>query len=124
MVFEDLEICTRFVALSPGGYLVVKDLKKYGLKAQITWSCLSTSSNIAQDIERKMSEDRLNFSTYSQGSYAEFRSQAYIEIKINYIPKDIGQKWTQQSKKISAIIIGLSKSISNSTNLIFQPFLY
>ncbi|WDE98210.1 four helix bundle protein [Lentisphaera profundi] len=113
MAFEDLEVWKRSAALSAEVYLVLKDLKDYGFKDQITRSCLSISSNVAEGIERKTSKDTLKFLTYSQGSCAEFRSQTYIGIKINYIPSKIGHQWVQESKEISAMIIGLSKSIAN-----------
>ncbi|MDD7987341.1 four helix bundle protein [Lentisphaera marina] len=116
MAFEDLNVWKRSAALSIEVYQTLRDLKDYGFKDQITRSSLSISSNIAEGIERKSDKEALNFLSYSRGSCAEFRSQTYIGIKINYIPHNLGNKWIQESKEISAMLTALSKSIANKNH--------
>lgn len=112
MAFEDLDVWKRSAALSADIYKIVSDLKDYGFKDQITRSGLSIPSNIAEGIERRSDKEKANFLSYAKGSCGELRTQIYIGMKIEYIPKGIGKKWIEETKQISAMIAGLTKSIS------------
>ncbi len=86
-------------------------MKDYGFKDQITRSGLSIPSNIAEGMERSSNKEKAQFLSYAKASCGELRTQIYIGMRIQYIPKDIGKKWIEETKQISAMIAGLTKSI-------------
>lgn len=112
MAFEDLDVWKRSAGLSANIYKELKQLNDFGFKDQITRSGLSIPSNIAEGVERRSDKEKVNFLSYAKGSCGELRTQIYIGMKIDYIPKDIGKKWIEETKEISAMIVGLTKSIS------------
>lgn len=111
MAFEDLDVWKRSAALSADIYRELKQLNDFGFKDQITRSGLSIPSNIAEGVERRSDKEKVNFLSYAKGSCGELRTQVYIGMKIDYIAKDIGKKWIEETKQISAMIVGLTKSI-------------
>ena len=110
MKFEDLEVWKRTARLSADIYRQLRYLKDYGFKDQITRSGLSVPSNIAEGFERESQKECLNFLSYAKGSCGELRCQIYIGIDIDYIPKDVGKKWIQETLEISSMISGLIKT--------------
>lgn len=100
------------IRLSADLYNELRNLKDFGFKDQITRSGLSIPSNIAEGIERNSDKETVNFLSYAKGSCGELRTQIYIGIDIGYIPKKIGPKWIEETRQISAMIVGLIKSIS------------
>jgi four helix bundle protein len=113
--FEDLEVWKKAARLSGNIYKELRNLKDYGFKDQITRSGLSIPSNIAEGIERNSDKETLTFLAYAKGSSAELRTQVYIGIDIGYIPTEIGKSWIEETKGISAMLVGLIKSIQNTT---------
>ena len=111
MAFEDLEVWKRSAGLSAEVYNELRELKDFGFKDQITRSGLSIPSNIAEGIDRNSDKETINFLSYAKGSCAELRTQVYIGMKIGYIPKKIGNNWVTETKEISAMLVGLTKSI-------------
>ena len=111
MAFEDLEVWKRSAALSPDIYKELQELKDFGFKDQITRSGLSIPSNIAEGIDRNSDKETINFLSYAKGSCAELRTQIYIGMKIEYILKEKGNGWISETKDISAMLVGLTKSI-------------
>jgi four helix bundle protein len=112
--FEDLEVWKKAARLSGNIYKELRNLKDYGFKDQITRSGLSIPSNIAEGIERNSDKETLTFLAYAKGSSAELRTQVYIGIDIGYIPTEIGKSWIEETKGISAMLVGLIKSIQNT----------
>ena len=110
MKFEDLEVWKRAARLSADLYKHLKDLKDYGFKDQITRSGLSIPSNIAEGFERESQRDCIKFLTYAKGSCGELRCQIYIGMDIEYIPKNVGKKWIQETIEISSMLSGLIKT--------------
>lgn len=96
-------------------YKELEDLKDYGFKDQITRAGLSIPSNIAEGIERSSSKETLNFLSYAKGSCAELRTQIYIGVNISYIRKEIGRNWIEESREISAMLVGLMRSFAVSS---------
>ena len=92
MAFEDLEVWKRSASLSAEVYKVLKSLRDYGFKDQITRSGLSIPSNIAEGIERDSDKETKHFLSYAKGSCGELRTQVYIGMKIGYISKENGNK--------------------------------
>ena len=111
--FEDLEVWKRSAQLCENVFIYFK-LKRYSIfKNQITSSVLSISSNIAEGFERGSDKKFIRFLYYSKGSCGEFRSQTNIGMKINYIEKEIGVKWINESIEISSMLSGLIKTRKN-----------
>ncbi|MDW7774591.1 MAG: four helix bundle protein [Desulfobulbaceae bacterium] len=111
MAFEDLEVWQKAARLSGNIYKELRTLKDYGFKDQITRSGLSIPSNIAEGIERTSDKETLTFLAYAKGSSAELRTQIYIGMDIGYIPKETGKSWIEETRNISAMLVGLMKSI-------------
>ena len=111
MGFEDLDVWKRAAALSADIYSELKALRDYGFKDQITRSGLSIPSNIAEGMERNSDKEKINFLSYAKGSCGELRTQIYVGMKIGYITNATGKKWVTETKQLSAMLIGLEKSI-------------
>ena len=110
MRFEDLDVWKKAARLSSDIYRQLRELKDYGFKDQITRSGLSVPSNIAEGFERESQKEGITFISYAKGSCGELRCQIYIGMDIEYIPKDIGKKWLEEAKEISAMLSGLIKT--------------
>jgi len=111
MKFENLEVWKRSSRLSADIYKELINLKDFGFKDQITRSGLSIPSNIAEGLERKTNKEKSRFLDIAKGSSAELRTQTYIGIEINYIKKDIGKHWIKETQEISAMLVGLIRSL-------------
>jgi len=111
MKFEDLEVWKRSARLSADIYKELSNLKDYGFKDQITRSELSVPSNIAEGMERNTNKEKMSFLDIAKASAAELRTQAYIGIEIGYIKKEIGSNWINETKEISAMLVGLIRSL-------------
>jgi four helix bundle protein len=114
--FEDLEVWKRSSRLCADLYRNLRNIKDFGFRDQITRSALSIPSNIAEGVERDSSKDLIRFLQYSKGSCGELRTQIYIGIDIGYIDPAVGKKWIQETKELSAMLVGLSKSIRKTTD--------
>ncbi|MCK4622634.1 MAG: four helix bundle protein [Desulfuromonadales bacterium] len=112
MNFENLEVWKRSCQLSVDVYTTLKDLKDFGFKDQVTRSCLSVPSNIAEGMVKPTVKDKIKFLHIANGSCAELRTQTYIGMKIEYIPQDVGLQWVQESKELSSMLAGLIKKIA------------
>ncbi|MDY6981026.1 MAG: four helix bundle protein [Pseudomonadota bacterium] len=112
MAFEDLDVWKRAANLSAEIYMHMKESRDFGFRDQITRSGLSIPSNIAEGIDRQSNKETTNFLSYAKGSCAELRTQIYIGIKIGYIPEDTGKKWVNETKELSAMLVGLTRSLN------------
>jgi four helix bundle protein len=128
MRFEDLEVWKRAARLSADLYKLLGDLTDYGFKDQITRSGLSIPSNIAEGFERESQKDCIKFLTYAKGSCGELRCQIYIGMEIEYVPKDVGKKWVQETIEISSMLSGLIKTkrgfLKNTLSLLVSFILF
>jgi len=113
MPFEDLEVWKRAVRLSADLYKELRNLRDYGFKDQLTRAGLSVASNIAEGMERESNADKGRYLTIARGSCGEVRTQVYIGIDVGYIDKDIGQRWIDESREISAMLVGLSRTLKS-----------
>ncbi|GHA22945.1 four helix bundle protein [Oceanisphaera arctica] len=112
MHFEDLEVWKRSARLCADIYKGMASLKDYGFKDQITRSALSIASNIAEGYERDSDKDRARFISYAKASCAELRTQIYIGIEINYINREQGKVWVEETKQLSKMTYALMKKIN------------
>ena len=108
--FEDLEVWKRAARLSAEIYKQLRDLKDFTFKDQITRSGLSIPSNISEGHERESKKEGLTFLSYAKASCGELRTQIYIGIEIGYIDKRIGKAWIEETREISAMLVGLSRT--------------
>ena len=113
MPFEDLEVWKRAVTLSGDLYKGLRDLRDYGFKDQLTRAGLSVASNIAEGMERDSNADKARHLTIARSSCGEVRTQVYIGIDVGYIDKDIGQRWIDESREISAMLVGLQRTLKS-----------
>ena len=111
MPFENLEVWKRAKELSVSIYRSMANLKDFGFKDQITRSSLSIPSNIAEGMERSTEKEKARFLEIARGSAAELRTQIMIGIEIEYINKETGEQWLKETKEISAMLVGLTRSI-------------
>jgi four helix bundle protein len=112
MAFENLEVWKKSARLSGDIYKELKNLKDFGFKDQITRSGLSVPSNIAEGLERNSAKETINFLSYAKGSCGELRTQIYIGMDIGYINKDTATTWIKETKEISAMLVGLMRSLN------------
>ena len=110
--FENLDVWRRSSRLRVDIYKGLATCKDYGFKDQITRSCLSIPSNIAEGFERGSDKDSNKFFYYAKGSSGELRTQIYIGIEIGYISKETGMSWKNEAEHISKMLSALIKSRS------------
>jgi four helix bundle protein len=115
MPFEDLEVWKRAVKLSVELYRELGELRDYGFRDQITKAGLSVASNIAEGIERESKADKVRVLRISKVSCGELRTQIHIGIKIGYINENTGTRWIRETQELSAMLVGLMRSIANET---------
>lgn len=111
MKFEDLEVWKRAARLSADLYRYFAESRDYGFRDQITRAGLSISSNIAEGMERQTATDKARFLTIAKGSCGELRTQIYIGMEIDYIDREQGKRWIQETQELSAMLVGLSRSL-------------
>jgi len=109
--FEDLEVWQRAVETSAEVYKSLSQCTDFGFRDQITRSCLSIASNIAEGMERKTIKDQIKFLDYARASSGEFRTQSIAGTKAGLLEKDRSVKWIQESRELSAMIQGLIRSL-------------
>lgn len=107
--FEDLEVWKESMRLASNIYSVLKKSRDFGLKDQMQRSAVSIPSNIAEGYERNTNKDYIRFLHISKGSCSELRTQIYLAIETETIPKSEAQKLLKSTKSISAMLYKLIK---------------
>ncbi|MBC8316323.1 MAG: four helix bundle protein [Desulfobulbaceae bacterium] len=115
MKFEDLDVWKRSSRLCAELYKYFRETKDFGFRDQITRSALSIPSNIAEGVERDSQKEFARFLQYAKGSCGELRTQLYIGVEIEYIKPETGKTWVQETREISAMLVGLLKSVKLNT---------
>lgn len=115
--FEDLNVWQISLELSVNLYNDMKDSKDWSIKDQILRSALSISSNIAEGHDRKSAKEFKRFLNIALASCAELRSQLLFVKEVKIIDATKTEEYIQITKKISAMIVKLSKSISTRKEL-------
>jgi four helix bundle protein len=111
MAFENLEVWKRSARLSANVFKSMSECNVFGFRDQITRSSLSVPSNIAEGMERGSAREKRRFLEISKGSCGELRTQIYIGMEIGYVGKDQGMNWIQETKEISAMLVGLMQTL-------------
>ena len=109
--FEDLEVWKRAVGLSVEIYEVLRELKDYGFKDQITRAGLSIASNIAEGMELDSKAQKVRHLTIAKGSCGELRTQTIIGMQIGYIGRETGERRANGTREISAMLVGLRRNL-------------
>ncbi len=110
--FEELEVWKRSCRLAVDVARAVAATRLYSLKDQIQRAAISIPSNIAEGSERDSRQDFIRFLRTAKGSAAELRTQCYIAFKLELLKKSDLEKFTQETKEISAMLQGLIRSLS------------
>jgi len=116
MKCKNLDVWKRAAALSADIYIELKNLKDFGFKDQLTRSGLSVPSNIAEGIERNSEQEKIRFLDIARASIAEAKTQIYIGMKIDYIPRDIGNSWIKEYEEMGRMITSLIQSIHQNVS--------
>jgi four helix bundle protein len=110
--FEDLNVWQISLELSVNIYKDMKDSKDWSIKDQVLRSALSISSNIAEGHDRKSAKEFKRFLNIALASCAELRSQLLFVKEVKILEATKAEEYIQITKKISAMIVKLSNSIS------------
>ncbi len=111
MKCETLDVWKKSARLSSNVYKAFKECRDFGFKDQITRAGLSIPSNIAEGMEKESFKDQARFLDIAKGSAAEFATQTYIGMDIEYIDKKEGKKWIEESNHILSMLSNLQKII-------------
>ena len=109
--FEGFEVWTRAVQLSIELNRDLGEPRDYGFRDQVTKADLSVPSNIAESMKRESKADKLRVLRISRGSCGELRMRIQIGMEIDCIDRKTGQHWMQGTREISAMLVGLIRSI-------------
>jgi len=104
-----LEVWVKGKALSVSVYRHFADSRDFGFRDQITRSCLSIVSNIAEGVERGTAKDRAQFFRIAKGSCSEFKAQTLVGMEIGYISREVGRGWVDEAEAVARMISGLIK---------------
>ncbi len=111
MKCDKLEVWKISARLSADVYKSFSKLKDYGFKDQITRARLSIPSNIAEGMEKESIKDQIRFLDIAKGSAAEFATQTYIAMDIEYIDKENGKIFIEKSNQILAMLTKLQQNL-------------
>lgn len=111
MKCEKLDVWKISARLSAEVYKKLGGSKDFGFRDQITRSGLSIPSNIAEGMEKDSVKERIKFLDIAKGSAAEFITQVYIGIDIEYISKADGKEWADRGERILGMLTRLQDNL-------------
>ena len=76
----------------------------------MTRAAVSIPSNIAEGAERDSIKEFIHFLNIAKGSAAELRTQIYIAMRVNILPTEQAQGFSNELVEISKMLHGLIKS--------------
>ena len=85
----------------------------YGLVSQIRKSAISIPSNIAEGAGRHHKKEYIQFLYISLGSLAELETQLIISKNLEYLEKELFEKFSLIIRHIRSMISGLIKSLKS-----------
>ncbi len=113
--FEDLEVWQRGCRLAVDVFKAFAACKNYTMKDQVQRAGLSIPSNIAEGAERGGTKEFVRFLNIAKGSSGELRTQLYIARKLSFVSSKTFNALLAESKEISAMLQGLSRSLTSKT---------
>ena len=99
--FEDLWIWHESLEICYEIYDCMKNCRDFGLRSQMYDSSASVPSNIAEGFELNTDRAFIRHLYISKGSAGELRTQVYIAIRQEYIPKHKGQELINRIKRLA-----------------------
>jgi|SRR5882724_2527967 len=117
---ERLEVWGRSVEFVVTIYKLTSSFpneEKFGLTSQIRRAAVSVPANIAEGAGRKSGKEFSHFLSNAQGSASELATELLIAKKLGYLNEDGYQMGATELDNIGRIIVGLSRSIRDSTTL-------
>lgn len=111
MKCEKLEVWKTSARLSAEVYKGLAGCKDFGFRDQVTRAGLSIPSNIAEGMEKDSLKERIRFLDVAKGSAAEFITQVYIGIDIDYINKENGRAWVCTGEHILGMLTKLQDNL-------------
>ncbi|MBU1054412.1 MAG: four helix bundle protein [Proteobacteria bacterium] len=111
--FENLEVWKKACRIAVRTYEIMKDVKDFGLRDQMTRAAVSIASNIAEGAERGTKPEFIRFLHIAKGSAAELRTQIYIGFKIGAIKQSDQEEMVVELKTLSSMIQALIKQQKN-----------
>ena len=91
--------------------------RDFDLVRQIRRASISISSNIAEGFERNTDKEFVYFLYVSKASAGEVRSQLYLALDLNYIPKIEFDELYLNVSDISKLLSGFIKYLENSQSV-------
>lgn len=88
--------------------------RDFGLKDQIRRASVSVMSNIAEGFERSGTGEFVQFLATAKGSAGEVRSQLYVALDQDYLPRDEFEVLCDEVTKVSRMISGLMTYLRGS----------
>jgi len=113
--FEDLEVWQRGCRLAVAVFKAFAGCKNFTMKDQVQRAGLSIPSNIAEGAERGGAKEFIRFLNIAKGSCGELRTQLYISRKLTSLSSKAFNALLTESKEISAMLQGLSRSLATKT---------
>jgi len=104
---ENLDVWQNAVDLSVEVYVYFSNSREFGFKDQITRSCLSISSNIAEGMEKDSQKEKVRFINIAKGSAAEFITQTIIGQRATFISSESANGWIKRTKLILSMLTHL-----------------
>lgn len=107
MKCEKLDVWKISARLSAELYRKFAESKDFGFRDQISRSGLSIPSNIAEGMEKESVKERIKYLDIARGSTAEFITQVYIGMDIDYIDSSDGKEWVDTGEKVLGMLTRL-----------------
>jgi four helix bundle protein len=110
---QNLKVWKKSILLAKDTYILVKDIKDFGLKEQIQRSAVSIASNIAEGYERETDKEFMRFLYIARGSCSELRTQLIIiqEVYTSIDIPSISEQLDEVYKMINSLIKKIGKDI-------------
>ena len=113
--FEDLDVWQRGCRLAVDVFKAFAGCKNFTMKDQVQRAALSIPSNVAEGAERGGAKEFVRFLNIAKGSCGELRTQLYISRKLGFLTSKMFNALLTESKEISAMLQGLSRSLTSKT---------
>ncbi|TKB46115.1 four helix bundle protein [Thalassotalea mangrovi] len=113
MRHENLKVWQKSCEFAVQVYKSTSALKDFNYRDQLTRSCLSVASNIAEGMERASAKDKLRFLVIARASLAELKTQILIGVKVAYIDEKFYRQSVTDIDQIARMLAGLIKKFEN-----------
>ncbi len=115
--FEQIDAWQKSRELTKEIYRITRQgsfARDFGLRDQIRRASVSIMSNIAEGFERSGTGEFTQFLSTAKGSAGEVRSQLYVALDQEYLPRNAFDALSKSAAEISRMISGLMKYLRQS----------